>query len=275
MKPIVSDHMHIPTLMTTRQIGQRGYPHPGKPINYPDEIPESKSFMGRGFMTSNEYNPDDYRFVSIDDFKWCMTYGGEVNFEWNGKEFCAFSHLQRTEDSPIQILICPSDETEKLYGSLYPDKWCDTPDEALEYVIDGDRLRDIITKVEVTDRTIQCLYFYKETYMKNKIETFDDLCFESVGDFKGHIAHGCEVEFIQNGKYYSITHPEGKICIGRGYYLKDGKAHNALSKTEYNVDESTVSDDVDDILEYTAGEDKLRNVVKKIGIVFRSIQHSW
>ena len=34
------------------------------------------------------------------------------------------------------------------------EKWCDTADEVLEYVIDGDRLRDIITEVEVTDRTI-------------------------------------------------------------------------------------------------------------------------
>lgn len=34
------------------------------------------------------------------------------------------------------------------------EKWCKDVDEVLEYMIDGERLRDIITKVEVTDRTI-------------------------------------------------------------------------------------------------------------------------
>ena len=32
--------------------------------------------------------------------------------------------------------------------------WYATPDEVLEYLIDGVRLREIITQVEVTDRTI-------------------------------------------------------------------------------------------------------------------------
>ena len=44
-----------------------------------------------------------------------------------------------------QILIDDMEATEK---------WCDNADEVLEYTIDGDRLRDIITKVDVTDRTI-------------------------------------------------------------------------------------------------------------------------
>lgn len=44
-----------------------------------------------------------------------------------------------------QIYVDDADQTEK---------WCNNADEVLEYVIDGDRLRDIITKVDVTSRTI-------------------------------------------------------------------------------------------------------------------------
>lgn len=34
------------------------------------------------------------------------------------------------------------------------EKWCDTADEVLEYIIGGDRLRDVITQVKVWERTI-------------------------------------------------------------------------------------------------------------------------
>lgn len=36
-------------------------------------------------------------------------------------------------------------ETEKVY---------DTPDDALEFMLGDDKLRDVITKVEVTERTL-------------------------------------------------------------------------------------------------------------------------
>ncbi len=32
------------------------------------------------------------------------------------------------------------------------EKWCDTADEVLEYMVGNDRLRDVITKVEVIFR---------------------------------------------------------------------------------------------------------------------------
>ena len=34
------------------------------------------------------------------------------------------------------------------------EKWCDTADDALEYIVGSDRLRDVITQVTVLDRTI-------------------------------------------------------------------------------------------------------------------------
>ena len=35
------------------------------------------------------------------------------------------------------------------------EKWCDTADEILEYMVGGDRLRDVITQVNVWERIIQ------------------------------------------------------------------------------------------------------------------------
>lgn len=95
-------------------------------------------------------SPEENRFKSISDFKWCVNCGGEVQFEWKGKVFGIWPKLQQTPDGPLkmlisQVLVDDMEETEL---------WCDTADELLEYVIDGDRLRDIITQVEVMDRTI-------------------------------------------------------------------------------------------------------------------------
>lgn len=90
------------------------------------------------------------RFQSISDFKWCLRSGGEVEFWVNQRAFGIFPKLRRTADAPEQILIC-----EKfIQNQEQVEMWCDTPDEVLEYKIDGIRLRDIVTEIEVTDRTL-------------------------------------------------------------------------------------------------------------------------
>lgn len=95
---------------------------------------------------------EDNRFKTIGDFKDCMIRGGEVEFVWKDRDrlFGIFSGVKKTPNSPVQILIT------RIYvdNSEPTEMWCDTADEVLEYIIDGDRLRDIITKVEVTSRTI-------------------------------------------------------------------------------------------------------------------------
>ena len=90
------------------------------------------------------------RFKTISDFKGCVNCGGEVEFEWKGKIFGIWPKLQRTPGAPLQMLISQIyvDNMERT------EKWCDNADEVLEYIIDGDRLRNIITKVDVTSRTI-------------------------------------------------------------------------------------------------------------------------
>ena len=113
--------------------------------------------------------------------------------------------------------------------------------------------------------------YYKENQnMNKKIESFDELAFESIGDFKWHIAHGCEIEFIWHGKSYSITHPNGLICIGEGYYYKDGNAFNLLSNEPYDPNEILASANPDDILDFFIDGQKLRDIVTQIGIVDRT-----
>lgn len=86
--------------------------------------------------------PEQDRFVSISDFKECMHRGGEVGFIWKGTRYGVVRYGQ---DNKISVYVANRQETERLY---------DTADEALEYMVGEDRLRDVITQVTVLDRTI-------------------------------------------------------------------------------------------------------------------------
>ena len=67
-----------------------------------------------------------------------MHCGAEVEIEWKGKEFGIWS-----DRNTIRITSIGS--VERKFNSV---------DDALEYIICGDRLRDVITQVTVIDRTI-------------------------------------------------------------------------------------------------------------------------
>ena len=86
--------------------------------------------------------PSDYNlnFNTISDFKDCMIRCGEVEFVWNDKIYDVVH-----PENGILITEGNKPKTEKL---------CKNADEVLEYMIDGERLRDIITKVKVVARTI-------------------------------------------------------------------------------------------------------------------------
>jgi len=153
---------------------EHGYPGWGKPINYFDgEVPylgyvldlfkskfglftdidiaiAKESSTMRYVRREYTFDPEEYRFKTISDFKWCVLQGGEVEFVWNNRTFGVFPKLKRTPDSDEQILVCEK----HIANQEQADLWCNTADEALEYLIDGARLREIITQVEVTDRTI-------------------------------------------------------------------------------------------------------------------------
>ena len=91
--------------------------------------------------------PYEGKFESIDDFKWSMMCGGEINFVWKGVTYYAFGRETKTPDAKEQMLV-------GVVGDPDQDLWADTADEILEYNVGGDRLRDVITQVVVTDRTI-------------------------------------------------------------------------------------------------------------------------
>ena len=93
---------------------------------------------------------EENRFETISDFKWCVTHGGEVEFEWKGRLFGIWPKLRRTPDSPIQMCISEVCIDDPASTEL----WGDTADDILEYTVAGDRLRDVITQVTVYDRTI-------------------------------------------------------------------------------------------------------------------------
>ena len=84
--------------------------------------------------------PEQNRFVTISDFKDCMVRGGEVNFVWKGIEY-GVAH------SGYKIIIY-------LWNQPDTTQYFDTADEALEFIVSDDRLRDVITQVTVIDRTI-------------------------------------------------------------------------------------------------------------------------
>lgn len=94
---------------------------------------------------------EDDRFKTISDFKWCMRRGGEIQFEWNGIMYCCFGCISPTAGAATKMMICQAGSAEV---NTRTEKWCDTADEILEYIVGGDRLRDVITQVKVWERTI-------------------------------------------------------------------------------------------------------------------------
>ena len=120
-------------------VGPDGHPEWGKITNYPDGIvPDLKVYYARKMIKMLSYDSETLRFKTISEFKQSMRYGAEVVIEWKNKEFGIWS-----DRNHIRIT---SEEGEEFKFS--------TADEALEYLICGDRLREIITQVTVVDRTI-------------------------------------------------------------------------------------------------------------------------
>lgn len=79
------------------------------------------------------------RFKTISEFKECIIRGGEPVFVWNGESYG----------------VCFADNgycIARVDGT--GEKMCSTPESVLEYLLDGDRLRDVITCVTVISRNI-------------------------------------------------------------------------------------------------------------------------
>ena len=64
---------------------------------------------------------------------------------------CCFGCISPAADAAPKMVICQAGSVEV---NTRTEKWCDTADEILEYMVGGDRLRDVITQVKVWERTI-------------------------------------------------------------------------------------------------------------------------
>ena len=105
------------------------------PEDYPNGAPEFKKYRGETMYNSEE----DNRFKTISEFKECIIRGGEPVFVWNGESYG----------------VCFADNgycIARIDGT--GEKMCATADSVLEYQLDGDRLRDVITRVAVISRNI-------------------------------------------------------------------------------------------------------------------------
>lgn len=103
-------------------------------------------------------------------------------------------------------------------------------------------------------------------------ENRDELRFENIRDFKWCMECGGEVEFIWKGKSYSITHANGAINIGEGYYIdQNGIARNVESHEPCKEIEGLDAETADGILEYVIDGDKLRDIITQIEVVSRTI----
>ena len=121
--------------------GFTNYPTGDFPANFSYHFEKGEAASMRRVRFEGRNTPEENRFKTISEFKWCMHDGGEVAFVWQGKEY-SVTHCASGE---IGISEAYKQETEKL---------CKDADEVMEYLVDGVRLREIITQVEVTDRTI-------------------------------------------------------------------------------------------------------------------------
>ena len=87
-------------------------------------------------------SPEDNRFETIGDFKWCLECGGEIQFCWKGQEY-----------GVVRYGIVHKITAYRAYDAA-SERAYDSAEETLEYMVGEDRLRDIITQVEVIFRSI-------------------------------------------------------------------------------------------------------------------------
>lgn len=99
----------------------------------------------------------------------------------------------------------------------------------------------------------------------------ENLNFKTISDFRFCMEYHGEVEFLYNGQSYSITHPEGLINVGEGYYIKEDVCYNAESHQECVDWKGKQYNTADEALEYMIDGERLRDIVTKIKVVVRTI----
>lgn len=89
----------------------------------------------------------------------------------------------------------------------------------------------------------------------NSFNTEEDNRFKTISEFEECMIRGGEVEFMWNGLHYSVTHYNDNISI----------SHSRRQDTE--IQRKTA----DEILKYMVGEDRLRDVITQVTVLYRTI----
>ncbi len=123
---------------------ETGKPSFGPAINYYDVVPELKYHWEETVMEkTNVYQGEvNLNFASASEFKDVLSRGAEIEFDWKGHSYGVIRYGTNNKITAYEIY---KPDTERMY---------ETPDDALEFMLGEDKLRDVITKVEVTDRTL-------------------------------------------------------------------------------------------------------------------------
>ena len=120
-------------------VGVDYHPEYVETINYFDgNAPEMKGFIKEAPMMENDNYQEVNRFHTIFEFKQCMNHGGEAVITWNGEEYFLWG-----EHGKVRITCPGRPELDAIY---------DSAEDALEYMVGNDRLREVISKVIILDR---------------------------------------------------------------------------------------------------------------------------
>ena len=123
---------------------EQGFPLFAKKIDYDTSlpIPEFKTHIkGKGSYVMKALPDNELQFKSISDFKWSMMCGGEIQFDWKEKSYC----ISRRNDGKFSFSQANRQDSEIIFESF---------DSLLNNIVGGNKLREIITYITVTDRTM-------------------------------------------------------------------------------------------------------------------------
>lgn len=88
-------------------------------------------------MKNHSYNPDDYKFKTLSEFKFYLSCGANVGFEYNNVEYGIEGH-----NNSFDIWIYYNGD---IANNL-------TLEEVLNYQLDGTKIKDLILNAEITER---------------------------------------------------------------------------------------------------------------------------
>ena len=86
---------------------------------------------------TNDYNPADYQFETLDEFRFYLSTGWNIGFEWHGVEYGIEGH-----NNNFDIWIYYNGD---VATGL-------TLEQTLNYELDGVKIKDLILKATITEK---------------------------------------------------------------------------------------------------------------------------